>query len=230
MESIKDVTLHVWELQPSEEQRQQQQQQNAGMGAFSFIARILPSMGMGAYHTCLEVNNERYTFQANRGIVKSRSRVEAVPGGANYKEAIDLGACSVNTGELNNIITKLRKFFHETSYHLVHRNCNHFSETFATAIILRDELPNPKCPNLKTFPPWINRLANTSQAVVGHDDDIVPCDVMNEARKATGADEKVDWELSSSKKETGNKPSRTQKKELTEKQKAALAKIRGNKK
>ena len=204
MESIKDVTLHVYELQPSNtnDDQQQQQQQSTGLRAFSFLSRILPSMGMGAYHTSLEVNGERYTFEANRGIVKSRSRVEAVPAGANYKESIDLGASSVNTGELREIVTKLRQFFHETSYHLLYRNCNHFSETFATAIILYDTLPDPKCTNLTTYPPWINRLANTSQSVISHDDDIIPCDVLKEARKAVGADEKVGWDLSSSNKFT----------------------------
>jgi hypothetical protein len=115
------------------------------------------------------------------------------------------------------------------------RNCNHFTETFATAIILHDVLSESgNHPKLKTYPEWINRLANTSKIVVSHDDDIVPCNVLEEARKAVGADRKVGWGLSSNNDKsatTNNQRSsngKSTKKELTEKQKAALAKIRGN--
>ena len=79
MEPIKDVTLHVYELQTSPDE--QQQRQSTGARALSFFSRMLPSMGMGAYHTSLEVMDDRYTFAANAGIVKSRSRTEAVPPG-----------------------------------------------------------------------------------------------------------------------------------------------------
>jgi hypothetical protein len=116
------------------------------------------------------------------------------------------------------------------------RNCNHFTETLATAIILQDGLAESGHPKLKSYPEWINRLANTSKMVVSHDDDIVPCNPLEEARKAVGADQKVAWGFSNNndKSATANNKRNssgksTSKKELTEKQKAALAKIRGNK-
>lgn len=228
-EPIKDVTLHVWELQTAPDE--QQQQQSTGARALSFFSKLLPSMGMGAYHTSLEVMGDRYTFAANAGIVKSRSRNEAVPGGALFKESILLGACSVrNRGELQEIVKKLDEFFSKTAYHLVHRNCNHFTETFATAIIMKDTLAEPGTHKLKYYPEWVNRLANRSGMVVSHDEDIVPCNVLEEARKSVGADVKVGWEFGSKNKSTNSKRSSSQKKELTEKQKAALAKIKGGKK
>lgn len=225
MEELKDVVLHVYELQTTPNQ---QQQQSAGVRALSFFSRMLPSMGMGAYHTSLEVMGDRYTFAANAGIVKTRSRSEAVPPGATYKEAIQLGACSLrNRGELNEVVTKLSEFFSKTAYHLVHRNCNHFTETFATAIILKDSLAEPGNHKLKYYPEWINRLAKNGSVVISHDEDIVPCNVLQEARKAVGADTKVGWEFSSNDNSHGRRnSSRSSKKELSEKQKAMLEKIR----
>jgi len=231
MNVLQDVILHVYELQTTPDQ-QPEQQQSTGVRAMSFFSRVLPSIGMGAYHTSLEVMDDRYTFAANAGIVKTRSRNEAVPPGANYKESIPLGACSVrNRGELQEIINKLQIFFHGSAYHLVHRNCNHFSETFATAIILQETLAEPGGPQkLKSYPDWINRLANSSKLVVGHDADIVPCNVLEEARKAVGADQKVGWDFNNKNDKTaGGKRNSSGKKELTEKQKAALAKIRNKK-
>jgi hypothetical protein len=213
-----DVVLHVYELQPS-----------SSSGSGLFFSRMLGSIGHGAYHTSLEVDGYRYTFAANAGIVKTASRNEGVPPGAMYKEAIPLGGCNCNKGEVNSILKKLGEYFHGRSYHLVHRNCNSFTETLATAIILYDQLVDPNQGRLKSYPEWINRLASTGSMVISHDDDIVPCNVMAEARKATGADEKIGWDLKS--KQTKNAPfksvtKQSSKKQLTETQKAMLAKIK----
>jgi hypothetical protein len=220
MEGAKDVILHVYALQPPAN----------SSGSGSFISRLLPAVGMGAYHTSLEVDGYRYTFAANAGIVKTMSRNEGVPSGAVYKEAIELGSCCCNRGEVNGILQKLGKDFHGRSYHLVHRNCNHFTETLATAIILNEKLMDKNQGRLKAYPEWINRLANTSGMVVSHDDDIVPCNVMAEARKATGADEKISWDFSkkeSAASSSSKSSTKQSKKQLTEKQKAMLAKIKG---
>ena len=218
MEGAKDVILHVYELQSG----------NSG----SFLSRVLPSIGMAPHHTSLEVDGYRYTFAANAGIVKTASRNEGVPTGAAYKEAMPLGSCACNRGEISAILKKLGETFHGTSYHLVHRNCNHFTETLATAIILNDKLMDKNQGRLDTYPEWVNRLANTSKMVISHDEDIVPCDPLAEARKATGADEKIGWDLPSAKEKASMTSSSKQsgKKPLTDKQKEILAKIKGNKK
>jgi len=220
MEGAKDVVLHVYELQPGS---------GSNGNSSSFLTRFLPSVGMGAYHTSLEVEGYRYTFAANAGILKTISQNEGVPRGASYKEAIPLGSCACNRGELNAIVKKMGLTFHGRSYHLIHRNCNHFTQTLATAIILNDALVDKNQGRLDTYPEWINRLANTSGMVVSHDQDIVPCDVMAEARKATGADEKVGWDLLSkdeTKSSLSKSSTKQSKKQLTDKQKAMLAKIK----
>lgn len=186
---------------------------------------------MGAYHTSITFHGFVFTFVANRGIVKfSSQRQENLPDGAEFQETITLGkSCVESAGHVNEIVNKLGAFFHATSYHLVHRNCNHFSETFATALILAPELVEGTAGRLNTFPVWVNRLANNSKMVVSHDEDIVPCNVLEEAKKAVGADRKVGWSLTSLSSDTklkGDKKKQSTKKTLTEAQKAALAKIR----
>jgi len=169
----KDVVLHVYELKP----------ENGQETSSSFWYRMLPSIGMGAYHTKIEMDGYHYTYVANQGIVKTLSRYQGVPSNAKFKESIVLGTCSLR-GEVNSIIRELRKTFKPNGYHMVHRNCNSFTETFATAIILYDQLVEDI--KLETYPQWVNRLANTGKMVIPHDSDIVPCNVLEEARNAVG--------------------------------------------
>lgn len=241
MEELKDVVLNVYALATD----------GPEMGrAASFLTRFLPSLGMGAYHTSLELDGYNYTFAAGAGIVKSSVRNNnSLPLHASFQESIPLGSCRLrNRGQVATILKILGDhFFSPTSYHLVHRNCNHFTETLATALILHDELlsafsteenndnnnnsknrKNKPIQRLESFPDWINRLASTGGMMISHDDDIVPCQVWKEAAQAVGADTQVRKTANkNAAANTGAKPtSSTTKKTLTEAQKAALAKIR----
>jgi len=83
---------------------------------------------------------------------------------------------------------------------------------------------------LERYPAWVNRLARAGTTFVLDEDRV--CDVVAEARVAAGLKGKVGWTLSDSTKKTKKKAgatgdvNRSQKKELTEKQKAALAKLK----
>jgi hypothetical protein len=83
---------------------------------------------------------------------------------------------------------------------------------------------------LETYPQWVNRLANTGQVVVAKDGRVLSCVPIDEARKAVGADKMVGWSLKSSTTSTNSTASTSSststKKELTDSQQAALAKIR----
>ncbi len=115
--------------------------------------------------------------------------------------------------------------FKGENYHVVQRNCNHFSETFATALILgNDLLEQPhKQHSLDTFPAWVNRLARLG-TITGLNDGIA-CNVMEEARVAAGVTGKVGWNLTARDKDTTSSGN-SQKKELSEKQKVMLAKLK----
>jgi len=227
-----DVVLNIYEL--TQQQNNEQQQNNAPRMA-GFFNRVLQRSGLGTYHTSLTVRKNCYSFAAVSGITKTST--QSVPGNAIFQESITVGQCAYQTqGEINEIINNLREFFHGTSYHLINRNCNHFTETFATALLLGDDdcLTNVDPPKviLEKYPLWVNRLAKTgtSLKVLNNDNGDI-CNVWLEARKVTGADQRVRNDLASStttnSKTSGNNSNKvTRKKELTEKQKAILAKLK----
>lgn len=241
MEELKDVVLSVYTLSTESPE--------LGRSA-NYVSRLLPSIGLGAYHTSLELDGYSYTFAAGVGIIQTLIRQQRLPPNVTFKEAIPLGSCRPkNRGEVSVIVKALGEIFTPTAYHLIHRNCNHFTETLATALILHDELVFGPVTNrkkrLSTYPDWVNRLATTGAMLLSqHDDDIVPCNVWQEAVRAVGADKKVGWNfepsLSVSSNNTNGGGSATQtslaskssssstkptKKTLTEAQKKALAKI-----
>lgn len=225
--SDNDVTLNIYDLIPN---------QQGSSTASSFFSRIFTPLGFGAYHTSVDVHGYCYTFGAGGGVQKSQisNKATHVPRNGVFKESITLGSCALARGEINEVVNRLRvKFFTGSSYHLLNRNCNHFTETFATALVLADRLADQKPPSLKTFPAWVNRLAKNSTSLINHGD---VCDVLLEARHAAGMDGKVGWDLPSSQKQQSashsisGKEKSGKKKELTEAQKAALAKLKNYKK
>lgn len=246
-----DVVLNIYELSPASPEAQGGRNARssslgdpsappstaASRGA-SFLSRFLPRVGLGAYHTSVDVNGYCYTFAAGGGIQKTQASSTAeherhVPGGATFKESIVLGMCRLDRGRINEVVHNLRRdFFKGDTYHLLNRNCNSFTETFATALVVADSLVENDPPKLDKYPAWVNRLARTGTAMgIDHGD---VCDPIKEARKALGLEGKVGWDLSSSTQtdEGGKKGSsdskKKNKKELTEKQKAALAKLKGS--
>ena len=211
----------------------------------SLVSSWLSPLGMGAYHTSIDVRGFRYQFGANVGITRTASpqgggetadSIRFVPPNGSYKESIILGQTWSQQGDINSIIQRMRddKFRGDT-YHLVRRNCNHLSETFALALIMCNELLDEGNASLKLdkFPQWVNRLARVGSSLT-NDDMTAACDVIAEARIAAGVKGKVGWDLtttttsssSSSKNNISTDKSRSQKKVLTEKQKAVLAKLK----
>ena len=212
----------------------------------SFFSRILPSAGLGAYHTSLDVGDSTYAYAVG-GITKTSisNKHRNLPPQANFKESIVLGSVSSSTTDspsdtersIQKCLDYLRtNFFTHTGYHLAYRNCNHFTETLATALIVpTTDLLRKR--SLKSYPNWINRLARTGSTVLDQSADKTegttgPCDVIKEATAAMGIDETVS-SLSASKNnkaagagKTNNDKQRKQKKELTEAQKKMLAKLK----
>ena len=78
------VILHVYELQPDPSLAESQQQHVSTTDrALLFMSGLLPTIGMGAYHTSLELGSTGciYTFVGNLGIVvsKSDSSISSIP-------------------------------------------------------------------------------------------------------------------------------------------------------
>lgn len=179
-----NVVLHVYELQPEANSRSPHEISNTDR-ALLMVTGLLPSIGMGAYHTSLEVMDLKYTFAGNAGVMCGRANGPdiGVPNGAKGPvQSIDLGPCVRTKQELIQIIKKLSTFFYTpTSYDMMHRNCNHFTETLATCLVVND--PRQR---LNTYPRWLNRLANTGAMVINKQENVVTCNVLAEARVASG--------------------------------------------
>ena len=229
----------------------------------SCFSKMLPTVGFGAYHTDLNVDGHCYSY-AIGGVSKipSCKTHKCLPNGATFKESIVLGTVNTNnknntdsnsstsTTIVQNCLKNLQQhYFTPTGYHLANRNCNHFTETFALALVLScEELLQHAI--LKTYPKYINRLARTGSAVLDKNSDkaaatttsvqngnthnindsLLPssyCEVIKEARFAVGIDvgdeQKMAKHLASL---LDNNKRRKQKKELTNKQKSMLAKLK----
>lgn len=178
------VILHVYELQPDANARRPHEISNTDR-ALLMVTGLLPSIGMGAYHTSLEVMDLKYTFAANAGIMCGRANGPdvGVPNGAKGPvQSINLGPCLRTKNELIQIIKRLSQLFYTpTSYDIMHRNCNHFTETLATCLVVHD----PK-ERLHSYPGWLNRLANTGAMVLTKNENVVTSNVLAEARVASG--------------------------------------------
>lgn len=189
------VILHVYDFQP--DISQQQQAISTTDRALLMFSSVLPKIGMGAYHTSLELRDLKYTFQGGTGIIAGRANEAdiGVPQGARYSTSIRLGLTKLNKQQCSEVLKRLSVlFFTAQSYDLIHRNCNHFTETFATALLI-DPVTSSSSGNnindtglLEKFPKWLNRLAKTGALVSSHANEDVssPCNVIEEARIAAG--------------------------------------------
>lgn len=115
---------------------------------------VLSSVGLGAYHTSITMNNREYDFSIDGIRIKQQyfSAGESLVNAdgqvlATFKEEIILGYFEANVNELNSIIRNLREIFCPNSYNLVNRNCNHFTDAFAYELVQ------------KNIPSYVNRMA-----------------------------------------------------------------------
>ena len=87
---------------------------------------------------------------------------------------------------------------------------------------------------LTAYPRWVNRAAKVGTRAIDHGN---ACSIWQEALEASGQKGKVGWEFEDggrgkddAKKGTGEAKKKLKKKELTQKQRIALEKIKGGKK
>lgn len=102
----------------------------------------LATIGFGLYHTGVRIGGAEYTF-SNDGVFSH------APGECQYelRSLIPLGELTISNKEVEGVVSELRgAAFPAGSYHLVMRNCNHFS----TALTERLGF---------SVPGWVNRLA-----------------------------------------------------------------------
>ncbi|CAM9631115.1 unnamed protein product [Ascophyllum nodosum] len=101
-------------------------------------------IGMGAYHSGLEVEGREYTYGGGGGIFDHDPRKAH---GAHFREAVSMGSFAGEPGTLARALDALREEFGPDRYNILMRNCNTFSSALCEELLGRP------------IPGYVNRLA-----------------------------------------------------------------------
>ena len=123
---------------------------------------FLELIGMGIYHTGVEIFSEEYSFGMDpTGLRNPKTQgifsVEPQTADGVFKQSIELGMTTKTKKEIADIIAALRPEWMAASYHLLDRNCCHFTKALVQAI-------DPAF--VSKYPAWANRAAGVGSAVV----------------------------------------------------------------
>jgi len=116
------------------------------------------SMGVGVYHSGLEIYGREYAYGGHpfpfSGIFDISPREAGELGEQfRYKQSLHLGNTDFTQMEVEKIVETLGKEYRGDRYHLMNRNCNHFTGAFSQILTGRD------------VPAWVNRLAYMSTCI-----------------------------------------------------------------
>ena len=125
------VRLHVYDLTPAN--------------------GVLHPVGLGLYHSGVEVDGEEYTFAQGGGIISHPPKAaESEQGHLAFRETLEIGVFEGSSHVVKDAVAALRPHFRGDHYHLIKQNCNHFSDRFCMQLF-------PSRPN--GIPAYINRVA-----------------------------------------------------------------------
>ncbi|MED6199459.1 hypothetical protein PIB30_076154 [Stylosanthes scabra] len=104
--------------------------------------------GLGIFHSGIQVHGKEYGFGAHDYPASGVFEVEPrnCPGFI-YRTSITLGHINMNSSDFRTFIENMACEYHGDTYHLISKNCNHFTDDVSLRLIG------------KPIPGWVNRLA-----------------------------------------------------------------------
>ena len=116
------------------------------------------SLGVGIYHSGIEVYGVEYAYGGHpfafSGVFENTPQdAEELGDNFRFRESILLGETDFTAGDVRHMVQLLGHEYRGDKYHLISKNCNHFTSALARSLTGRD------------IPAWVNRLALISGSI-----------------------------------------------------------------
>lgn len=105
----------------------------------------LYSLGLGVYHSGIEVDGREFTFASGSGVFSHAPR--GAQGGAKFRERVYVGDVAITSAEIDACVARLKPDWPGSKYNVLTCNCNHFADALCTLLVGHG------------IPLWINRLS-----------------------------------------------------------------------